>query len=49
VNALMMATSTAFNATNHGLQIGNNSGTITAEFHVARGNFHVVSSEIKGG
>ncbi|KAJ5185280.1 hypothetical protein N7472_010120 [Penicillium cf. griseofulvum] len=32
----MMATSTAFNATNHGLQIGNNSGSITAEFHVAR-------------
>ncbi|KAL4864042.1 hypothetical protein BDV12DRAFT_205946 [Aspergillus spectabilis] len=31
-----MATSTAFNATNHGLQIGNNSGSITAEFHVAR-------------
>ncbi|KAL4865206.1 hypothetical protein BDV12DRAFT_200398 [Aspergillus spectabilis] len=29
--------STAFNATNHGLQIGNNSGSITAEFHVARG------------
>ncbi|PGH06950.1 hypothetical protein AJ80_08082 [Polytolypa hystricis UAMH7299] len=28
--------STAFNATNHGLQIGNNSGSITAEFHVAR-------------
>ncbi|KAF5856759.1 hypothetical protein ETB97_006748 [Aspergillus alliaceus] len=35
VGALMMA-STAFNATNHGLQIGNNSGSITAEFHVAR-------------
>ncbi|GFF65994.1 vegetative incompatibility protein HET-E-1 [Aspergillus lentulus] len=32
----MMATSTAFNATNHGLQIGNNSGSITAEFHVER-------------
>ncbi|CAI6095943.1 unnamed protein product [Clonostachys chloroleuca] len=31
-----MATSTAFNAANHGLQIGNNSGSITAEFHVAR-------------
>ncbi|KAJ0413981.1 quinon protein alcohol dehydrogenase-like superfamily [Aspergillus carlsbadensis] len=31
-----MAASTAFNATNHGLQIGNNSGSITAEFHVAR-------------
>ncbi|KAJ5399842.1 vegetative incompatibility protein HET-E-1 [Penicillium sp. CMV-2018d] len=29
-----MDTSTAFNATNHGLQIGNNSGSITAEFHV---------------
>ncbi|CAI7600497.1 unnamed protein product [Penicillium discolor] len=30
-----MASST-FNATNHGLQIGNNQGSITAEFHVAR-------------
>ncbi|KAI9039276.1 uncharacterized protein KD926_009718 [Aspergillus affinis] len=28
--------STAFNATNHGLQIGNNQGSITAEFHVPR-------------
>ncbi|KAF7524995.1 hypothetical protein PCG10_005346 [Penicillium crustosum] len=28
--------STNFNATNHGLQIGNNQGSITAEFHVAR-------------
>ncbi|KAJ5668367.1 uncharacterized protein N7477_006937 [Penicillium maclennaniae] len=32
----MMATSATFNAVNHGLQIGNNSGSITAEFHVAR-------------
>ncbi|KAL5335585.1 WD40-repeat-containing domain protein [Aspergillus crustosus] len=31
-----MASTTAFNATNHGLQIGNNTGSITAEFHVAR-------------